>query len=187
MEGRSRLIWVGRTDTVQSAMESIDPSLLPRMDLMSLEDGPVALQRSFLRLAAVFLAILTLLALTLAGMGIYGVMAFLVSQRTKEIGIRMALGATSRVVVRGIVMQGLRPVLVGILAGVAASIPVEVVMRAKGFVLPTGQEPAHLLSRFGDPILFSELALVLAVAVLASVVPARRAMRVDPMVALRYE
>jgi macrolide transport system ATP-binding/permease protein len=172
---------------VQSAVESVDPSLLPHLDLMSVEDGRVALQRGLLRLIAIFPTVLTLLSLTLAGVGIYGVMAFLVSQRTKEIGIRMALGATSRVVVRGIVIQGLRPVFVGILAGLAVSIPVESVMRAKGFAVPTLQEPAHLLSWIADPIVFGELALVLAIAVLASVVPARRALRVDPMVALRYE
>jgi predicted permease len=172
---------------VQSAVELVDPSLPPRLELTSLEDGPVAVQRGLLRLIAVFPAVLTLLSLTLAGVGIYGVMAFLVSQRTKEIGIRMALGATSRVVVGSVVMQGLRPVLLGILTGLAASIPVAAVMRAKGFVVPTLQEPAHLLSRFADPIVLGELVLVLAVAVLASVVPARRALRVDPMVALRYE
>ena len=172
---------------VQSAVESVDPSLLPHLDLVNLEDGPVAVERGLLRLIAIFPAVLTLLSLTLAGVGIYGVMAFLVSQRTKEIGIRMALGATSHVVVRSIVIQGLRPVFVGIVAGLAASIPVEAVMRAKGFVVPTFQEPAHLLSRFADPIVLAELALVLAIAVLASVVPARRALRVDPMVALRYE
>jgi putative ABC transport system permease protein len=172
---------------VQSAVASVDPSLLPRLDLVNFDDGQVALQRGLLRLIAVFPAVLTLLSLTLAGVGIYGVMAFLVSQRTKEIGIRMALGATSQVVVSSIVMQGLRPVFVGIVAGLAASIPVEAMMRAKGFVAPTFQEQTHLLSRFADPIVLGELALVLAVAVLASAIPARRAMSVDPMVALRYE
>jgi predicted permease len=174
---------------VQSAVASVDPSLLPRLDLMNLEDGPVAFERGLLRLMAVFPAVLTLLSLTLAGVGIYGVMAFLVSQRTKEIGVRMALGATSRVVVRSIVTQGLRPVFVGILAGLAASIPVEAVMRAKGIGLGllTLDKETHWFAWAADPIVLAELALVLGIAMLASVIPARRAMSVDPMVALRYE
>ncbi|HEY1758591.1 MAG TPA: ABC transporter permease [Bryobacteraceae bacterium] len=169
---------------VQSAVASVDPKLLPRLDLTSLGDGPVALQRELFRVVALFPAVLTLLSLTLAGVGIYGVMAFLVSQRTKEIGIRMALGARSRVVVRSMVIQGLRPVFVGMLVGLAVSIPVEAVIRSK---MPRLLDPAHSLSWLGDPIVLGELALVLFIAVLASVVPARRAMRVDPMVALRYE
>jgi len=168
---------------VQSAVESVvDPTALPTVDLVSLEDGPVAIQRGFLRVLGAFAGTLTLLSLTLAGVGIYGVMAFLVSQRTREIGIRMALGATSRAVIRNVMLQGVWPVLIGTLVGVAGSLALErapVVQGARQFILspPT----------FSDPVFYAELALVAAIAVLASLVPARRALRVDPVVALRYE
>jgi ABC-type antimicrobial peptide transport system permease subunit len=168
---------------IESAVESVDPSLLPSLDIVSLEAGPVALQRGFFRILAAFAGILTLLSLTLAGVGIYGVMAFLVSQRTREIGIRMAMGATPRAVLRSIVMQGLRPVFVGMVVGLAAAIRVISLAAASG--------PAKGLNLFLhtliDPALFGALALMLAIAVLASVVPARRAARVDPAIALRHE
>jgi predicted permease len=168
---------------VQSAAESVvEPAALATLDLVSLEDGPVAVQRGFLRVLGAFAGTLTLLSLTLAGVGIYGVMAFLVSQRTKEIGIRMALGATSRGVIRSVMLQGMWPVLMGTLVGVAGSLAIErapVLQGARQFILspPT----------FRDPVFYAELALVVAIAVLASVIPARRALRVDPVVALRHE
>ncbi len=168
---------------VQSAVESVvDPTVLPTVDLVSLEDGPVAVQRGFLRVIGAFAGTLTLLSLTLAGVGIYGVMAFLVSQRTREIGIRMALGATSRTVIRGVMLQGLWPVFMGTLVGVAASIALE---RA-----PFLRDVRQLIlahPALTDPVFYAELALVFAIAVLASLVPARRAMRVDPVVALRHD
>jgi putative ABC transport system permease protein len=172
---------------VQSAIASVDPNLLPTLDVISLEEGPVALQRAFFRVVAIFPAVLTLLALALASAGIYGVMAFLVSLRTREIGIRMAMGATSRVVVRSLLIQGLRPVFAGILTGLAASIPVSALMRAKGSVPPSYGDSMRLAARISDPLVYAEVALVLGMAVLASVIPARRALRVDPVVALRHE
>jgi len=172
---------------VQSAIASVDPSLLPTLDVTSLEDGPIATQRGLLRLVTIFPAILTLLSLTLAAAGIYGVMAFWVSQRTREIGIRMALGATSRIVFNSIVGQGSRPVCAGILMGLAASIPVAAIMRAKGIVLPGSEDSTRLVARLTDPAVYAELALVLAIALLASAIPARRALRVDPVVALRHD
>jgi predicted lysophospholipase L1 biosynthesis ABC-type transport system permease subunit len=168
---------------VQSAVASVDPGLLPRLDLVSLEEGPVALQRGFFRVLASFAGTLALLSLTLAGVGIYGVMAFLVSQRTREIGIRMALGATPSLVIKSVVIQGLRPVFVGMLAGLAAAAWVTKLEWAADVAPGAG-----LYSRtFSDPALYGELALVLAIALLASIVPARRALRVDPMEALRHE
>jgi len=165
---------------VEAAVESVDESLLPGLEMVNLEEGPVALQRGFLRVIGVFAGVLTLLALTLAAVGIYGVMAFLVSQRTREIGIRMALGATPRTVLRHVVIQGLRPVFVGIVVGLGAAAalsgPVQRVVVAPG-----------IFPQWGTPVLVAELALMLAIAVLASVVPARRALRVDPAEALRHE
>jgi ABC-type antimicrobial peptide transport system permease subunit len=168
---------------VESAVASVDPSLLPSLVLFSLESGPVAVQRGLFRVLAAFAGVLTLLSLTLASVGIYGVMAFLVSQRTREIGIRMALGATSRAVLRSIVIQGLRPVFVGTLLGLAGAARVVTLIGASGLV-----KDLNLFSRtWMDASLCGALALMLAIAALASVIPARRAARVDPVVALRHE
>lgn len=167
---------------VQSAVESVDRTLLPGLNLVSVAEGPVAVQRGLNRMAATVAGAFTLLALTLAGVGVYGVMAFLVSQRTREIGIRMALGATSHVVLRSVAIQGLRPVFIGMLAGFAGAAWLD------GLDQSTDLIPNTLVQRlFGDPAVYGEVALVVAIAVLASVIPARRALRVDPMVALRHE
>ncbi|MGB8540767.1 MAG: ABC transporter permease [Candidatus Acidiferrales bacterium] len=117
------------------------------------------------------------IALLLTAAGIFGVLSYLVTQRTREIGLRMALGAQQADVLRVIVGQGLRLMLVGLGIGVAGAL---VVTRWMSSVL-FGVKPT-------DPFTFAVVAIVLGtVAVLASYIPARRAMRVDPMVALRYE
>jgi predicted permease len=129
------------------------------------------------RMAAVLLTLFGGLALVLAGIGVYGVLSYSVSQQTREIGVRMALGATPGGVLRWVVGQGFRLAVAGLLIGLIAGL---VLMR---FV-------ATLL--FGvsthDPATFGVVALVLGlVAFLACYVPARRATRVSPVVALRYE
>ena len=117
------------------------------------------------------------LALTLAAIGTYGVIAYSVSQRTQEIGIRMALGASRPDVLRMVIGGGLRFAIAGVLIGVALS-------------LAAGRFLSTLLFgvRASDPLTFSVVAAaLLATAVFAAWIPARRATRVDPMVALRYE
>jgi predicted permease len=166
----------------QAAVDSVDPTALATLNMVSLEDGPVAVQRGLLRVLGAFAGTLTLLSLTLAGVGIYGVMAFLVSQRTREIGIRMALGATSRAVLQNVMLQGVWPVLVGTLVGVAGSLALQRTPVIQG-ALQFSLSPPTL----SDSAFYAELALVAAIAVLASVVPARRALRVDPAVSLRHE
>ncbi len=168
---------------IQTAVESVDPTLLPNLEMIDLDEGMVAAQRTFFRVLAAFAGILTLLALTLAGIGIYGVMAFLVSQRSREIGIRIALGASSPAVLRSVVIQGLRPVFAGTLLGLAGAIRILTMARASEI-----SKDLNLFSRtIADPALFGELALVLAIALLASIIPAKRALRVDPAMALRHE
>ena len=126
----------------------------------------------------VFLLVLfAVLALGLASVGIYAVLASSVSRRTHEIGIRLALGARPRDVLNLIVVQGMTPVFAGIVLGTAAAIALTRLMASLLYgVTPT------------DPATFLVVAVLLAiVALLACYIPARRAMRVDPMVALRYE
>jgi ABC-type antimicrobial peptide transport system permease subunit len=133
-----------------------------------------------------FVGVLACLALPLAAVGIYGVMAYLVSQRTREIGIRMALGASRADVVSLILRQGIRPVIVGSSIGLLLSAAASSIVHA--FLVFPGSPDMLFGGSFLDPASFVGLPCFLAaVALLASYVPARRASKVDPMVALRYE
>jgi ABC-type antimicrobial peptide transport system permease subunit len=117
------------------------------------------------------------LALALAAIGTYGVIAYSVNQRTKEIGIRVALGATRGDVRRMVLTAGLRLAAIGIAIGVALAAASTRLLSALLFEVPRL-----------DPITFSiTIAVLLGAALAASYVPARRATRVDPMTALRYE
>jgi ABC-type antimicrobial peptide transport system permease subunit len=129
------------------------------------------------RMGAALLSIFGGLALTLAMIGIYGVMSYTVAQRTQEIGIRMALGAQAGDVFRLVLRQGMLLALSGAAAGIVGALLV-------------GRMIADLLYgiRPQDPITYAGVALVLIlVALVACYIPARRATRVDPLVALRYE
>ena len=106
---------------VRAGLNAVDPDLLPGLWLTSIQDGPMLREKSQARVLATFAAILASLALVLAGVGIYGVMSYLVSRRVKEIGVRMALGATAGGVLRSVVLHSLRPVSLGIAAGFAGA------------------------------------------------------------------
>jgi predicted permease len=129
------------------------------------------------RLQTFLLGLFGGLAMILAAVGIYGVMSYSVTQRTSEIGIRMALGADRASVLRMVMVHGLRLAAIGLAIGLALALAVTRVMSTILFgVSPT------------DPLTFATIAVLLAlVALLACYIPARRATRVDPMVALRYE
>jgi ABC-type antimicrobial peptide transport system permease subunit len=129
------------------------------------------------RIASSFLAVLGTISMLLAGVGLYGVMAFSVSQRTREIGIRMALGADHGGVLQLVMREGLLLALLGIAAGLAIA-------------LAATRQMAPLLYQVSpaDPVSIAGAALFLiVVAVLASLIPALRATRVDPIRALRQE
>src|SRR6185437_13102860 len=123
------------------------------------------------------LSTFAVLAVTLAGIGIYGVVHYAVAERTRELGVRMALGASPAEVVALVLRQGMLMPAIGIAAGIAAAAGATRVM-------------SHLLFGIGatDAITFvGVLATLGAVALVACLVPARRAARIDPMVALRHE
>jgi predicted permease len=129
------------------------------------------------RSQSVLLGVFGGLGFALAIVGVYGVMSYLVSQQTREIGIRMALGADRERVLRMVIVHGLRLTLTGVVIGVGVSLALTRFMRSQLLGVSTT-----------DPVTFGGVAILLIiVAVAACFIPARRAMRVDPMVALRYE
>jgi putative ABC transport system permease protein len=129
------------------------------------------------RLSTLLLGIFATIALALAAVGIYGVISYSVRQRTQEIGIRMALGAESADVLKLTLAASMKPVLAGIVAGLALA-------------LATSRLMATLLYRVqaADPYTFGAVTLILlSAAILASYLPARRATKVDPLITLRHE
>ena len=160
---------------LRGAVQSIDPDQ-PIYNVRSM-DSLLATTLAPRRLSLLLLATFAVTALVLAGVGIYGVLAYSVTQRTHEIGIRMALGARRADVLVMVLRQGLRLVLAGAALGVAAAFGLTRLMSSLLFgVSPT------------DPATLGAVCLVLVgVALLACLVPARRASGVDPMIALRCE
>ena len=162
---------------VQQQLHAISPDL-PIIDVRTMQQVVQGLGGLFIfRLAATLAAALGFLGLVLAVIGIYGIVSFGMSQRTQEMGIRMALGAARADILKLAIGEGLAPVGFGLLGGVLSAWAVTRAM-------------SHLLIGVScsDPVTYVGTALVLlSVALLACWIPARRASRVDPMVALRYE
>jgi putative ABC transport system permease protein len=165
----------GLTRSVRAAISGVNRDL-PTHDvrpLSALVSGSIGRQRFAMTLFAAFSGV----ALLLAAIGIYGVMAYSVSQRTGEIGIRMALGAHTRDVLRLVFAQGGRLVVLGLLAGVSGAVLLTRFLKGLLYSVSTY-----------DPLTFATIILVLAlVAALACFVPARRASKVSPMTALRSD
>ena len=160
---------------VRQAIRDVDPDQpISNVATMSELLGEEAGQR---RLGMIMLAAFSVLALLLASIGIYGVLAYFVTQHTNEIGVRLALGATPRNILLMIVKRGMGLTLLGISIGLAASFALTRLMTSLLFEV-----------KAVDPLTFLFVPLLLAVAaLLACSIPARRAMKVDPLVALRYE
>jgi putative ABC transport system permease protein len=160
---------------VRDAVALADPELpLNRvMSMTSVIDYQKGGDALFTRLLGGF----ALLALLLAAIGIYGLIAYSVGQRTQEIGIRMALGADARDVVRVVLWEGLKMTAIGGAAGIALALPLPKLFEAMFYDLHLGEARLYFLAPTA----------ILAVAMLATYIPARRASRVDPNSALRQE
>ena len=163
------------TSPVRGAIFSIDKNQ-PAYDIKTMDDVFSASVANT-RLVVLLFGVFSMFALLLASIGIYGVIAYSVAQRTHEIGIRLALGAQTGDVRRMIVTQGMILALIGAGLGLAGAFAITRVMRGLLFgVSPT------------DPLIYIGVSLLLTiVALLACYIPARRATKVDPMIALRYE
>jgi len=160
---------------VRNELRSLDPSLpVAKVRTMSQVVSNASSERRFNTALLAFFAVAALL-LTITG--IYGVVAFLVGCRRREIGIRMALGAQRRDVLRLVLQQGMKPVFFGCIAGLAAG------LAAARFIA----SQLYGVSSSDALTLTSIIVLACGAALLACWLPARRATRVDPMVALRYE
>jgi predicted permease len=163
------------TSAVTAAIHSIDPTQ-PVVDVMTMDDL-IATSLSQRRFSMFLLAAFAILALLLAAVGIYSVLSFAVRRRVREIGIRVALGAETKDILRLVVTEGMKPALLGLALGVAGA-------------LALGRAVASFI--FGiatyDPLTFAAVAALLAtVALLASIIPAYRAARIEPTRALREE
>ena len=161
--------------SVRNAIKEVDPDqfVWETRTMGDLLARSVAPRRFNMMLLGCF----ALIALILASVGIYGVMAYYITQRTHEIGIRMALGAQASDVLKLVVRQGMLMALIGIASGLIVAFALTRVMTSLLYEVSAT-----------DPLIFAGISLLfIAVALLASYIPARRATKVDPMVALRYE
>ena len=160
---------------VREQVQAVDPTLPVSggQTLIDTVSASLAVRRFSMEIVALF----AMTALLLAGLGIYGVISYLVSERTHEIGIRIALGAESKSILQMVLRQGLGLAIAGAAAGLVCALIVSRLMAGLLFgVRPT------------DPLTFAGVAvLLIGVAVLACYIPARRAVRVDPLMALRHE
>jgi len=180
--GLTPMAWIVRTRTAPAALSAqiqeqlLKSTGLPLSDIETM-DRVVALSISRQRFNMLLMMVFAGAALLLASIGIYGLMAYSVEQRTQEIGIRMALGALASTVRRMVVMQGLRLAVVGVVIGLGAAYGLAKLIQTILFGVDAR-----------DPLVFVGIPVALAVVALVAVwLPAMRASRVDPLTALRYE
>jgi putative ABC transport system permease protein len=159
---------------VRSQIAAIDPTVPVQMETL---DQTVSKLADRPRFETALLGFFAFCGLLMAVIGLYGVISFLATQRTQEIGVRMALGATRGNILRLIAAEGVRLIVLGGVLGLGAALAVAQLL--KSLLFDVGPR---------DPASYAAVALLLAmVALVATLIPARTAMRVEPVVALRYE
>ena len=162
------------TTSAHRVLQDLNPEIPPRFRTFSQIYSASLGSRRF---NVILIAFFGIVALSLATAGVFGVMAYSVSRRTREIGVRVALGARSRDVLTMILSQGMRTIVIGVLIGIAGSLALTRTLSSLLFGVSAT-----------DPLTFAAvIALLIGTALLACYIPARRATKVDPMVALRYE
>jgi putative ABC transport system permease protein len=172
---RTSLDPVSIVPAVRQAIWSVDKNQpITRVQTM---DDIVTRQLSAPSQNTALLGAFALLALMLASLGLYGVLSHAVTQRTSEIGLRMALGATSRDILMAFSGRGLALTLAGLVIGLALSVAAARLMTTLFYGFTPGYAPAAAIVSF----------ILLAVAALACLIPARRASRIDPAIALQHE
>jgi predicted permease len=172
---RGRLDAAAIPEEVRGQIQSVDPTL-PLSGAQTLNET-VSASLSERRFSMEIVALFALTALFLAGLGIYGVISYMVSERTHEIGVRIALGAARKNILEMVLRQGLGLAIAGAAVGLVGALIVSHLMAGVLYGVPPT-----------DPLTFAGVALLLIiVALFACFIPARRAVRVDPMVALRHE
>jgi len=171
---RTRLNANVMSQWMRQGISTIDPTLPVTIETMDQRVGKLAERPRF---NAALLSLFAAIGLLLALIGTYGVVSFLVAQRTQEIGIRVALGATRNDVLRLVGGASMKPVMIGVVAGLAGALCGSRLLTNLLF----GVHPQ-------DPVIYGGMALLLVtVSFLAAFIPVRRATKIEPTVALRYE
>lgn len=177
LQVRSSIATISLTNQIQQEIRRIDPAITV-IGIQTMKESLAGATGFFIfRMGSSIAAFIGILGMLLAVVGVYGMVSYGTAQRTQEIGIRVALGASRRQILRLIVDQGMKTVLLGVAFGVIAAWGITRLMK-------------HLLVGVSasDPIVYAGVSLLLSlVTLLACYIPARRAAKVDPMVALRYE
>jgi putative ABC transport system permease protein len=163
----------GLVSAVKEAVQSVDPNL-PVFNIATMESH-LSNELVTQRLSVVLVSLFSILALLLAAVGLYGVLAYSIAQRTREIGIRIALGAEPGSILSLVVRQGLIIVGIGLATGILGSMVLTHLIQSLLYGV-SGTDPIAL---------FSAVAVLVIAAFLACLVPALRAIRIDPMIALR--